>query len=212
MRTRLWCGLVALVATATWSLPATAFAQARQRYPTNAPSTQSAYDAGYRTGLIRGDRDGRAGAQFGYDRDQAYRRGDMGWGGQGNREVYRSAFRRGYADGYRTGYSRVARNTPDARGEWLGNRLPGYGWGAGRYAAGPGFDRGFRDGYDEGRDAGRDNDRYDPQRENDYRDADNGYSRRYGTKDYYKQTYRDGFLSGYDRGYREGQYSRDRRW
>jgi hypothetical protein len=211
MRTRLWFGLVALVTTLVWSLPATTFAQARQRYPTEARATQSAYDAGFRTGLSRGERDARAGNRYSYDQDQAYRRGDTGWRGGGSREAYRTAFRRGYADGYRTGFSRFARTSPNAQGGWLGNRLPGYGRGVG--AVDPGYDRGFRDGYDQGRDAGRDNDRYDPRREKDYRDADNGYSRGYGSKDYYKQSYRDGFVSGYDRGYREAQYSaRNGRW
>ena len=51
----------------------------------------------------------------------------------------------------------------------------------------------------------RDGDRYDPVRAKDYRDGDNGYDRRFGTRDQWKIAYRDGFKAGYERGYREAR-------
>ena len=51
----------------------------------------------------------------------------------------------------------------------------------------------------------RDGDRFDPVRAKDYRDGDNGYDRRYGTRDQWKVAYRDGSKAGYERGYREAR-------
>lgn len=92
-----------------------------------------------------------------------------------------------------------ARWYPD-RGGWDG----GYAYGA---PGGPGYRRGYDDGYREGRDAARDGRRFDPFRERRYRDADRGYSRRFGPPGLYRQDYREGFRAGYERGYREA-----RRW
>ena len=74
----------------------------------------------------------------------------------------------------------------------------------------PAYSRGYDDGYRRGMEASRDGDRYDVRRERDYRDADNGYDRRYGSRDQWRQVYRDGFASGYDEGFRNGRYSRGR--
>jgi hypothetical protein len=68
----------------------------------------------------------------------------------------------------------------------------------------PAFARGYSDGWDRGADDGRDRDRYDPVRHGDYRDANDGYSRTYGSKDAYRINYRAGFRQGYDDGYRDG--------
>lgn len=66
-----------------------------------------------------------------------------------------------------------------------------------------GYAQGFEDGYDKGRDDAKDRDRYDVRRHKDYRNADHGYNKRYGPKDFYKRDYRAGFEDGYSRGYRE---------
>ena len=57
-----------------------------------------------------------------------------------------------------------------------------------------------------GRKDARGNDRYEPTREKKYRQADDGYNNRYGSKDQYRDAYRQGFQQGYDRGYREARY------
>jgi hypothetical protein len=69
----------------------------------------------------------------------------------------------------------------------------------------PAYARGFSDGYQRGISDGEDRDRYDPVGERDYRDADNGYFRDYGSRDAYRDNYRAGFRQGYEDGYRDGQ-------
>lgn len=81
-------------------------------------------------------------------------------------------------------------------------------WGAGRQARAvyqdPAFARGYAEGYQRGLDDGRDRDRYDAVRHRDYRDADDGYFRRYGPKRAYENNFRAGFRQGYEEGYRDG--------
>jgi hypothetical protein len=64
------------------------------------------------------------------------------------------------------------------------------------------YDNGYQKGLEKGRQDGRDRDSYDPVRYKEYRNADNGYNSRYGSKDQYKLAYRDGFEAGYSQGYR----------
>ena len=68
----------------------------------------------------------------------------------------------------------------------------------------PAFARGYSDGWDRGLGDGRDRRRYDPVRHGDYRSADDGYTREYGSKDAYRNNYRAGFRQGYEDGYRDG--------
>ena len=142
------------------------------------------YDRGYRDGLRRGEQDGRQGRDF--DRF----RGSTG-----------DEFRRGFADGYRVGYERTFRQfgssgRNDRRND--GRRLPG------GYQE-PAYARGYSDGYTRGQADGRNGGRYDPVRERDYRDGDNGYFGSYGPRDAYRNNYRAGFRQGYEGGYRDGQ-------
>jgi hypothetical protein len=74
------------------------------------------------------------------------------------------------------------------------------------------YDNGFRQGIEEGRNDARRNRDYSPQRHNEYRDADNGYNRDYGDRDYYRRAFRSGFEAGYRDGYnRNARYGRDER-
>jgi hypothetical protein len=59
------------------------------------------------------------------------------------------------------------------------------------------WDAGYRDGLRAGEDDARDGRAFEYQRSRDYRDADNGYNSRYGSKDQWKQRYREGFIGGY---------------
>lgn len=68
----------------------------------------------------------------------------------------------------------------------------------------PAFARGYAEGHKRGLADGRRASRYDPVRHRDYRDADDGYYRRYGSRQAYENNYRAGFRQGYERGYREG--------
>ena len=163
---------------------------------TSAP--RNAYDTGYREGIQRGEQDHKSGRNFNYNRDGAYRDGDRGYERTfGSRDAYRTEFRRGFAAGYRVGYDRyrvTIRERPDDR---HGRAVP-------RGYQEPAVARGYSDGYDTGLDDGRDRDRYDPVRHSDYREADQGYEREYGSKDVYKNNYRAGFRQGYEDGYRDG--------
>jgi flagellar biosynthesis/type III secretory pathway protein FliH len=104
----------------------------------------------------------------------------------GNRDAFRTDFRRGFVAGYRNGYDRIK-----------GRRVPpGY--------QEPAVARGYSEGYERGLDDGKDHDRYDPVRHSDYREAEQGFKREYGSKDAYRNNYRTGFRQGYEDGYREG--------
>jgi hypothetical protein len=207
-----------LVALAPGALPAPALAQGRAipRPPAGeAWSGRAGFDNGYREGLSSGLRDGRTGRAFYFRGDRVYQRADAGYRGYGNRNEYRAAFKQGFESGYRSGYERGRQarygrggSIYDPRGGYPDPRYGGY---PGGYSRDLAWDRGYRDGYERGQNATRGNNRYDPVRERDYRDGDNGYDRRYGSKDAYKQLYREGFRAGYDRGYREGPYV-SRRW
>jgi hypothetical protein len=68
----------------------------------------------------------------------------------------------------------------------------------------PAYARGYSDGFTRGQSDGRDRDRYDPVGSRDYRNGDNGYFGRYGSRDAYRNNYRAGFRQGYEEGYRYG--------
>lgn len=63
------------------------------------------------------------------------------------------------------------------------------------------YDNGYREGVIHGEEAARDRRPFDPEREKDFRKADEGYNRSYGDKDRYRETFRSGFAAGYRQGY-----------
>ena len=165
-----------------------------------AAQNNAAFDRGYREGIERGADDARRGRQFELERDNVYRNGDRGYNNRyGNRDGYRNDFRRGYASGYRDRVLQRARRCQLRAGATIARpgRLRGY--------QEPAFARGYSDGWEKGLDDGRDRDRYDPVRHGDYRSADQGYQRSYGSKDAYKNNYRSGFRQGYEDGYRDAR-------
>jgi hypothetical protein len=95
--------------------------------------------------------------------------------------------------------------TTDAQGRSRG-RAPGR-FGmlplAGRGSEEPAFARGYADGLRHAQDDRRERRGYDPVAHRDYRDADQGFSRSYGTVEAYRNNYRAGFRAGYDAGYRD---------
>jgi hypothetical protein len=144
---------------------------------------QEAYEAGYREGVRRGEQDGRRGRGFDQQRDSAFSR--------------RDEYRRGYVDGYRVGYERFRSRAMRQFGDGPGRRAPG-----GYHEAAAA--RGYSDGFEDGLNDGRRGNRYDPVASRDYREADNGYSGSYGSRDAYRNNYRAGFRQGYEEGYRDG--------
>jgi hypothetical protein len=74
---------------------------------------------------------------------------------------------------------------------------------AGRVSEEPAFARGYADGFKHAQEDRQERRRYDPVGHRDYREADQGFSRSYGTLEAYKNNYRAGFRAGYDAGYRD---------
>jgi hypothetical protein len=68
----------------------------------------------------------------------------------------------------------------------------------GRIARGWGHRDGFKDGYK----AGLKFRPYSVEDNDDFRDANNGYRRMFGSKFLYKSEYRNGYVSGYESGFR----------
>jgi hypothetical protein len=165
--------------------------------------TRDAYDRGYREGLRQGEVDARRGLAPDFERDQIFRDGTRGYERRfGTRDLYRDDFRRGYMDGYRSSYASL-RRAPVA--PYLERNAPGV-FGPQQRSGGyqePAYARGYSDGYRQGTDDGRDRDRYDPVGHRDYRDADQGYYRSYGSRDAYRNNYRAGYREGYEEGYRQ---------
>jgi flagellar biosynthesis/type III secretory pathway protein FliH len=167
----------------------------------------AAYDRGYREGVQQGERDARDNHTYSIEGSRIYRDGDRGYERRdGSRDSYRNEFRRGFSVGYREGFDRFRGGVRDDR--WGRDVRWGQGQGPGprdrRGYQEPAFARGYSDGWQQGLEDGRDRDRYDAVRHGDYKDADNGYERGYGSKDAYKNNYRSGFRQGYEEGYRSG--------
>jgi len=74
---------------------------------------------------------------------------------------------------------------------------------SGRAYEEPAFARGYSDGFKHAQEDRRERRRYDPVGHRDYREADQGFSRSYGTLEAYRNNYRAGFRAGYDAGYRD---------
>ena len=86
------------------------------------------------------------------------------------------------------------------------------GGGYGRNLERRAYDNGFHEGIEEGQNDARRNRDFSPQRHSEYRDADQGYHRDYGDRDYYRRSYRQGFEAGYRESYnRNARYGRDDR-
>jgi hypothetical protein len=73
------------------------------------------------------------------------------------------------------------------------------------------YDNGYREGLKDGQHDGRDRRRYEPTRHGEWRDADDGYRREYGEKDYYRRSFRTGYEAGYSEGFRQYDSYRYRR-
>ncbi len=172
----------------------------------------SAYDAGYRAGLRRGEEAARDRRPMDFEREREYRDGIDGYDrryGEPNR--YRDDYRAGFAQGYRDAFNRggFRRDDRDRNGVWRDERgygergygVPGYR----REVAPIAFENGVRDGYAKGLDDLQHRRYPDVNRQKWYRNGDHDYNGRYGPKDLYRVDYRRGFQEGYSRAFREGR-------
>ena len=83
---------------------------------------------------------------------------------------------------------------------------PGYGREIERRA----YDKGYREGLEEGRNDARHHRDFSPTRHSEYRDADDGYHRHDGDREFYRRNYRRGFDVGYRESFdRSVRYERD---
>jgi hypothetical protein len=63
------------------------------------------------------------------------------------------------------------------------------------------YDNGYRDGQKDGEKDARNGRSFSYDRHDDWRDADDGYHRDYGSRDYYRRVFRRGFETGYSEGF-----------
>ena len=63
------------------------------------------------------------------------------------------------------------------------------------------YDNGYRDGLRAGERDGRDGRVFSMERQRDWRDADDGYHRDFGDREFYRRVFRDGFRVGYSEGF-----------
>lgn len=79
-----------------------------------------------------------------------------------------------------------------------------------------GYNEGYARGLRSGEDDARRGNRFEFVDESDYRNADHGYRREYGAREFYRDEYRRGFAVGYEAGYRRvrpgGRFEGGGRW
>jgi flagellar biosynthesis/type III secretory pathway protein FliH len=179
---------------------------------------RAGFDRGYWDGLRHGDQDSRRRA--GYDfRSREYKDGERGYSrSMQHKGDYKKGYRQGYESGYNDGYhgrnsarrgntrfperypDRYPGRYPDSR--YPSGQYPDYGRRVSSQAWERGMERGYRDGMEHGRSDFRKRRSFDPNRHDDFRDADDGYKSSYGDKREYQSAYRRGFEDGYRQGYR----------
>ncbi len=80
------------------------------RYGAGREVERIAHDNGYREGRQAGEKDGRKGRSFSFERHDDWRDADDGYRREfGDREFYRREFREGFRAGYADGYNAYAR-------------------------------------------------------------------------------------------------------
>jgi hypothetical protein len=166
---------------------------------------RQAYDYGYRDGIRAGERDGRSGRSFSFNRHDDWRDADSGYNRSwGDRDWYRRTYRRGFESGYTESYNRVAGYN---RYPQVYPAYPAYPGAPGGRAVlrSPAAQAGYRDGFEAGRDDANSRRAFEPQRSRRYREGDHDYDNRYGSRDEYKREYRAAFQQGYEEGFRGGR-------
>jgi hypothetical protein len=75
------------------------------------------------------------------------------------------------------------------------------------WRSGDAQDRAYNNGYHQGQERGRDDARkgrvFDYTRDKEYRKADEGYNRRYGDRNWYRDEFRRGYVAGYSQAYNQ---------
>lgn len=134
----------------------------------------------FREGYKQGQWDARHNRRFDAD--------DSRWRERDDREAYRAGYERGFREYGGPGFVG-------------GGGYDGYGVKAAREA-------GYQDGISDGAWDRRTGHSNRPAQRDNYKHADHGYSRSYGSKDYYRQAYREAYYNGYEQGYSSRVYER----
>jgi hypothetical protein len=164
------------------------------------------HEGWYKNGKAWHDRDGD------HDRDR-----------DRDRRVYRTPNNGGYNNGGNYGgYPNGGYRYPTTGGYYGGYPNGGYptggyygGYPSGGYNNGgynnggrQAYNIGYQDGLRHGQSDRMSGHSYRPTHDDDYSNADRGYSGAYGNKQGYKNEYRNGYMSGYNAGYNRGGYGR----
>ena len=197
-------------------------ATARERDSAYNPK-QYAYQAGYQDGFSYGDEARAQGYRHDYQSED-YRRADRGYDRfMGERDDFQKSYRNGYKAGYDDGFngrrgssnngydpysrnngsdpnSRDSRNGPYSRNNGSDpdsryNRNDPYSRNGGA------SDFGYRDGTMMGQKDRQNGKDFRPQKNEPYEDANHGYRKEYGNKNFYKEQYRQAFVRGYEDAY-----------
>ena len=88
---------------------------------------------------------------------------------------------------------------------------PYYGGGYGREVERIAHENGYREGLKAGEKDARKGRSFAFDRHDDWQDADDGYHRDYGDKEFYRHEFREGFRAGYTEAYNRNSYGY-RRW
>ena len=197
-------------------LALSSFALAHDESSRGSNGSQPGYQRGYNTGFQHGraDRVQRLGYDPRGDNNLRGNRGNDPWyGNGGNRNQSLAGYREGYRSGYDDGYNGRNQRANGAYGNGGYGRDDRYG-SYGNQGSGynnTAFNNGYRDGINGAQSDIRENKDFDYNDHGWYREADRGYSSRYGNKEAYRRQYRQGYEAGYrevfDRsGYSNGGY------
>ena len=95
----------------------------------------------------------------------------------------------------------VAVAAPACAAQTYGYGYPNRGGVYGRDIERRAYDNGYREGLDQGRNDARRNRNFSPERHGEFRDADDGYHRGDGDREFYRRAFRQGFQTGYRESY-----------
>lgn len=205
-------------------------ARARERYGQQS-SQQIVYQYGYQDGLQTGRDSNAQGVQYNFHTED-FRYADRGYDpSMGEHDDFQKAYRNGYRAGYDDGYygrgvryddNGYGRNDGDPNAYRNDNRDYGYvnqdygyenrgyrdanrGYGYENRGYGyqnPASDFGYRDGLEQGQKDRYKGKEFRPRKNDRFEDADHGYHKEFGAKNFYKEQYRRAFVRGYEDGYR----------
>lgn len=188
------------------------------QHGTSLDARQHGYEHGYREGYHHGQEDMAAKAAPDFH-SKDYKRGDVGYDAyMGSHDQYKKGFREGYESGYKDGFtgnntrlatvfgvenddSNVVSPNVVASGDDASAMPQADSNLSGGYMRDHAYDVGYNDGIRAGAKARDGGHSYNPEDNDQFKDADHGYHSNLGSKDDFKKNYREGFARGYHDGF-----------